>query len=220
MRPSGTPDGSRVVYQSTSNRGYDLFWTRADGGGSAEQLTRRAGLAVPGSWTPDGRWLVFSDFDARTGWDMWTLTVDADRTPQPLLQTSANELMPALSPDGRWLAYVSDESGRPEVFVRAFPGSAGPWQISLDGGNEPVWARSGKELFYRQRDTIMAVDIATAPAFAPSKPSRLFQIPDEPFDHYWLPNYDVAPDGQQFLTVKSRDAATDATRIHVVLDWF
>jgi serine/threonine-protein kinase len=217
--PVWSPDGTRVVYQSTSARGYDLFWTRADGGGATEQLTHREQLAVAGSFTPDGRLLAFADFDLQTGWDIWTMPLDGDRKARLFLQTPANELMPVVSPDGRWLAYATDESGRSEVFVRAFPGPGGPWQISADGGSDPVWTRSGKELIYRQRESIMAVEISTESGFTPSKPTRVTKLLDEPFDHYWGRNWDVTPDGKRFLMVKTRDEAMQATHINVVLHW-
>jgi Tol biopolymer transport system component len=217
--PVWSPDGTRVVYQSTSARGYDLFWTRADGGGGTEQLTHREQLAVAGSFTPDGRLLAFADFDRQTGWDIWTMPLDGDRKARLFLQTPANELMPVVSPDGRWLAYATDESGRSEVFVRAFPGPGGPWQISADGGSDPVWTRSGKELIYRQRESIMAVEISTESGFTPSKPTRVTKLLDEPFDHYWGRNYDVTVDGKQFLMVKTRDEAMQATHINLVLHW-
>jgi serine/threonine-protein kinase len=217
--PVWSPDGTHVVYQSTSARGYDLFRTRADGGGDTEQLTHREQLAVAGSFTPDGRLLAFADFDLQTGWDIWTMPLDGDRKARLFLQTPANELMPVLSPDGRWLAYATDESGRSEVFVRAFPGPGGPWQISADGGSDPVWTRSGKELLYRHRDSIMAVEISTESGFTPSKPTRVTKLLDEPFDHYWGRNYDVTADGKQFLMVKTRDEAMQATHINLVLHW-
>src|SRR5574341_1469887 len=95
-----------------------------------------------------------------------------------------------LSPDGRWLAYVSSESGRTEVYVRPFPGLGGKWQISTEGGSFPVWARSGKELFYRYRDKMMAVNIMMQPSFVAGTPRLLFEA------KYVPGPFDVGPDGR------------------------
>ena len=88
------------------------------------------------------------------------------RKAQPFLRTPFNESAPRFSPDGRWLAYISDESGRYEIYVQPYPGPGGKWQISTEGGTEPVWNPNGRELFYRSGDKMMAVDITTQPGFA------------------------------------------------------
>jgi Tol biopolymer transport system component len=113
-----------------------------------------------------------------------------------------------LSPDGRWLAYVSNESGGYEVYVQPFPGPGRKWQVSTEGGTEPVWSRNGRELFYRSGRKMMAVDIATGPAFAAGIPKMLFDG-----DYARLTtvfggqNYDVTPDGQHFIMVLGKEAA-------------
>ncbi len=174
---------------------------------------------MPGSWSPDGQVLAFSELSPTNGWDVWVLKLESDRKPRPFLQTPSNESIPMFSPDGRWLAYESDESGREEIYVRPFPGPGSKWQISADGGTEPVWARSGRELFYRNGDEMMAADIATQPSFSARKPKVLFEGHYEsygPFSSY----YDVSPDGQRFLMVKENQQGTSASQINVVLNWF
>ena len=99
----------------------------------------------------------------------------SDRKAQPFLRTPFNEAAPRFSPDGRWLAYISDESGRYEIYVQPYPGPGGKWQISTEGGTEPVWNPNGRELFYRNGDKMMAVDIATQPGFSAGKPRMLFE---------------------------------------------
>jgi Tol biopolymer transport system component len=89
--------------------------------------------------------------DPETGWDIWILSMEGDRNPEPFLKTRFNEFQPALSPDGKRLAYVSNESGSDEIYATPFPGPGGKSQISTDGGREPAWAPSGRELFYRDR---------------------------------------------------------------------
>ena len=152
--------------------------------------------------------------------DIYELSLRGDPTPRPLLKTPAYEGGPQLSPDGRWLAYASDESGRYEIYVQPYPGPSGKWQISTEGGTEPVWNRNGHELFYRSGNKMMTVDIATQPSFATGKPKVLFagQYVPTPVT---FPNYDVSPDGQRFLMLKASDQAQAApTQINVVLNWF
>ena len=124
------------------------------------------------------------------------------------------------SPDGRWLAYASDESGRTEVYIRPYEGPGPKEQISTAGGNEPVWAPDGRELFYRNGDQMIVVDITTEPTFSAGTPRVLFERryafthrPDAPR------NYDVARDGQRFLMIKSEQEAA-VTQLNVVLNWF
>ena len=117
------------------------------------------------------------------------------------------------------MAYASDESGRGEIYVQPYPGPGGKWQISTDGGNEPVWNRSGHELFYRSGDKMMAVDVTTQPGFSASKPKMLFE------GRYMsgggtFPDYDVSPDGQRFLMLKRvQQEQAESTQINVVLNW-
>jgi serine/threonine-protein kinase len=128
--------------------------------------------------------------------------------------------VPRFSPDGRWLAYVSNESGRYEIYVQPYPGPGGKWQISTEGGTEPAWNYNGRELFYRCGNKMMAADIATQPSFAAGKPRMLFEGPYER-SPATSPNYDVSPDGQRFLMLKSAETGESApTQINVVLNWF
>jgi serine/threonine-protein kinase len=143
----------------------------------------------------------------------------SDRKAQPFLRTQFNESAPRFSPDGHWLAYVSDESGRYEIYVQPYPGPSGKWQISTDGGVEPAWNSSGRELFYRQGDKMLAVDISTQSGFSAGKPRVLFQGPYEPSPGS-NPNYDVSPDGKRFLMLKQVEQDQPATQINVVLNWF
>jgi Tol biopolymer transport system component len=174
---------------------------------------------MAGSWSPDGQVLAFTEGRQSTGTDIWMLSLQEERKAQPFLQTPFNEMQPAFSPDGRWLVYASNESGRYEVYVQPFPGGGGKSQISTEGGAEPVWARNGRELFYRNRDKMMKVDITTQPAFRAARPELLFE------GQYWTTgltpiHYDVSPDGQRFLMIKPGAQEASATQINVVLNWF
>ena len=155
------------------------------------------------------------------------LPLQGERKPQPFLQTPFNERNARLSPDGRWLAYVSDESGRYEVYVRPFPGPGGKWQISTEGAAEVTWSPKGNELFYRtgeQREKMMVVDIQTQPAFSAGKPRQLFEGPyaSDATAGSWAADYSIAPDGQRFLMLKAKEQQqqTALTQINVVQNWF
>jgi Tol biopolymer transport system component len=145
--------------------------------------------------------------------------VRADKA-QPFLQTPFNESAPRFSPDGRWLAYTSDETGRWEIYVQPYPGPGGKWQISADGGMEPVWNPNGRELFYRSGRKMMAVEITTKTGFTAGKPRVLFEGEYLPTPLHF-PNYDVSQDGQRFLMLKPiEQEAAAPTQINVVLNWF
>jgi Tol biopolymer transport system component len=118
------------------------------------------------------------------------------------------------------MAYVSDESGRWEIYVQPFPGPGGKSQISTDGGREPAWNSNGREIFYRSGARMMAVDVTLQPSFSAGRPRVLFEGPYRPTNAS-IPGYDVSPDGQRFLMVKQDVPATSAaTEINVVLNWF
>jgi serine/threonine protein kinase len=218
--PIWTPDGKRLTLRYRGDQSWPIYWMPADGGGAMERLTTTEGFQVPGAWSPDGQVLTFTVQDLRTGWDIWALSRDGKAKEQPFLQTPSNEGGPVFSPDGRWLAYQSDESGRGEIYVRSFLGSAGKWQISTEGGAEAVWSRNGRELFYRNGDKMMAVAIETKPTFVPAKPRLLFEGHYQTGNYTFLQDYDVSPDGQHFLMVKAGEQATLAAQINVVQNWF
>jgi Tol biopolymer transport system component len=213
--PIWTRDGKRLTYRITQLGTRNLFWRMVDGSGSEERLTAVEGSPSPGSWSQDGQVLAYTNTDL--GNDLWILPL-SDRKAQPFLRTPFNEATPRFSPDGQWLAYISDESGRYEVYVQPYPGPGGRWQISTDGGTEPVWNPKGGELFYRSGDKMMEVQITTHPSFALSKPRVLFER--RFFVQTTSPNYDVSPDGQRFLMIKPDEQTASPTQISVVLNWF
>jgi len=211
--PIWTPDGKRVTFKGKGNR---LFWQSADGGGNAEEMTadKLARNNVPSSWSQDGQDLVFlEDENSRS---VWILHLK-DRTPHVFMQDPAYDSAPCFSPDGHWVAYASNESGRNEIYVRPYPGPGGKWQISTEGGTEPLWNPKGHELFYRSGQKMMAVDYTAQTSFSAGKPRMLFQgtytiTPRSATD------YDVSPDGQRFLMLKPSAEQTPG-QINVVLNW-
>jgi serine/threonine-protein kinase len=196
--PVWSPDGQYIVFSSSGG----MLWTRTDGAGKPQALTKSDPQQLPSSFTPDGRRLVFSEVN-RTGGLIQTVLIDGGsgelraNKPEAFLQTSSTLPYPAFSPDGRWLAYAYTESGSYEVYVRAFPDKGSRWLISNGGGTMPRWARNGHELFYRTEDSrIMVVTYtATGDSFIADKP-RLWS--DKPLPNTGLtPNFDLAPDSKR-----------------------
>ena len=170
--PVWAPDGKRIALGSVKEgQPPNISWQPSDGSGGLELLTTAESIPNPTSWSRDGRFLAFFRTGPNTQRDIWVLRLN-DRKAEPFLTTPFTEGAPSFSPDGRWLAYVSDESGRPEIYVQPYPGPGGKWQISTDGGTEPLWNRSGRELFYRTENRMMIVDVETPPAgsFSAGKP--------------------------------------------------
>ena len=124
-------------------------------------------IKLPDRWTPDGRFVVYSELDPKTKWDLWVLPMmdgANERHPLAFLHSEFNELYSQISPDGRWMAYTSDESGRREIYVRRFPEGSGQVRISKGGGEQPRWRRDGKELFFMSADgTLTSVSIKESP---------------------------------------------------------
>jgi serine/threonine-protein kinase len=235
-----SPDGRRIAFQSNRAGPNNLFWQSSDGSGGAERLTTSDYTTAASSFSPDGQLLAFIEASPETGRDIWVLNLK-DRKAQPFLRTPYEETAPRFSSDGKWLAYSSDESGRREIYVQPYPGPGGKWQISTDGGQEPVWNPKGGELFYRSGSKIMAVDVnpsrpsgpdgpsgprgdregAVPTGFAAGKPRMLFEGTAYLATTASFPYYDVSPDGQRFLMLKPVEAETAApTQINVVLNWF
>jgi serine/threonine-protein kinase len=210
-----TPDGTRITFSSDRLGSFNVFSKASDGSGSAERLLESAHPQFPSSWSPDGQHLALTEIQPSTGLDILLLKRGAAQA-EGLMASSYNESGAMFSPDGRWIAYVSDESGQDEVYVRAHP-SGGKFQISAGGGTEPVWARDGRELFYRSGDWIMAVGVQTEPQFMAGKPQALFEAP---YDEAGAANsnFDTTADGG-FVMVRSQQEWESAQLI-VVTNWF
>ena len=199
-----------------------IYWKSADGTGTEERLTT-GGLAS--SWSPNGPTLAF----LRAG-DIWTLPISGDRQPHQVAETPSAEEQAEFSPDGRWLAYTSNESGRDEVYVQAYPGPGPKHQVSVDGGIAPAWSRHGREIVYQvrsakpgeltERRTFMSVPVTIkGRTFVADRPKALFELP---YPQTALPvrEYDVTPDGRRCLVVQdSGRPPTRVTEMILVQNW-
>jgi Tol biopolymer transport system component len=184
-----------------------------------ERLTQSDYMQWPGSWSPDGETLAFVQVGPDSGDDILFLHMP-ERRITPFLNSRFNERCPEFSPDGRWIAYVSDGSGRWEVYVQPFPGPGGKWQISNEGGRDPLWSRNGKQLFYRWGDQVWVVDVQIGSDFSTSKPRLLFEQPGYARSSL-VRTWDISPDGQRFLMVKQGEREPKpVTEMILVQNWF
>jgi serine/threonine-protein kinase len=216
LYPVWSPDSARLAYNVRQN-GRDEIHVKVLGDSAPDtRLPTNRDIDFPFSWSPDGRFIAGVSVD-RTGNHVWVYGVNDASASRIFTPTTFKEGAPTFSHDGRWIAYTSSKSGRNEIYMRPFPGPGEEWTLSIEGGNEPVWARKTGQLFYRQGDAMMAVDITTTPTTVVGKPRKLFEKSYARSTAFW-PNYDVSPDGQRFLMVKG-SPTTPATRINAVLDW-
>jgi tRNA A-37 threonylcarbamoyl transferase component Bud32 len=211
--PEWTPDGLRIAYPSTVDGETGIWWKSAGGGGAAERFYDPPQAQWESSWSRSGRYVVIRQNDSVTGRDLWLVSLP-DRKPTPLLVTPASEHSPALSPDGRYLAYVSNATGRAEVYVRTVPDSSGTWLVSESGGGEPRWSANGRELFYRAGEAIMSVGFQAQPTVAFGKRDTVFAGAYVPNPNH--SNFDVHPSGDRFVMVRMSEGERRAV---IVMNW-
>jgi serine/threonine protein kinase len=227
IQPIWTLDGKRIVFASNREGNYSLYWKAADGTGEVEHLASvQDRTLTPWSWSSDGNTLVLQEISPLVHFDIGLLSMGGERTWKLLLQEEYEEIMPQVSPDGRWIAYISNESGRYEVYVRPFPDvNKGKWQVSTSGGDSPLWSPDGRELFYLSGDSTMAVAVETEPMFKPEKPKVLFRgtyIGLAVSTSRW----DISPDGKRFLMMKPGESTGEMSleglprKISIVTNWF
>ena len=218
VMPLWMPDGKRLVFASNvggREAGWALRSLSLDIREPTAELYPRAVGQLPSAITPDGRSLLFSRTHPTRKRDIWILDLDASRSAKPYLDTPADEYMATASPDGRLVAFVSDASGRDDVYVTAFPSPGSPVRISLDGGSEPRWA-SARELMYRSLNGIVAVTIDDSPTAAITGQQLLFDASPYVAGTFGA-SYDVHPSGERFVMIR-RGATPES--IVLVLNWF
>jgi dipeptidyl aminopeptidase/acylaminoacyl peptidase len=164
-------------------------------------------------WSPDGRFIAYTESNRTTGDDIWLLPLDGSRRPVPYLRTPAQESSPRFSPDGRWIAYCSDESGTNEVYVSPRDDASRRIRLSTGGGRSPRWRRDGRELFYVAPDLrLMAVPVRPGVSLEAGDPAPLFRFESGMF------NYDASPSGDRFVA-STPIIATGDSPLRVVLGW-
>jgi serine/threonine protein kinase len=207
-----SPDGKWIAYGTSSTN--ELFRKPASGVGD-EELLEKLGV-LPEDWSRDGRFLLVTAFSHGTP-DILILPLEGDRKPFPFVTTDFMEEGARFSPDSRWIAYLSDESGRTEVYVRDFSEgpdpSKGKWQISTDGGHSVFWRADGRELYYVSDRVVSIPVLPSANEFHAGPPKVLFEMPDEGF--FYGPN----PDGSRFLLNVPTNDKTEVPSITLILNW-
>jgi Tol biopolymer transport system component len=225
--PLWSPDGLRIIFASGNTSTTNLYSRAADGTGAVERLTKSPNGQIPNAITSDGTQILFREVAPTTGSDLMQMSLPPTSPsskvgePTPLLQTKFSERSAELAPGGQWLAYDSNESGRPEIYVRPFPNvDGGRWQVSTGGGRTPLWSRDGQEMFYVSLENeLMGVRVERGQAWRSGAPTRVLQ------GSYLFANgersFDIAPDGRRFLMIKNSDTtARPQASIVVVQNWY
>jgi serine/threonine-protein kinase len=232
--PIWTPDGRRVTFASDRDGITSLFWQAADGSGTAEPLLKAEATPWrPEAWTPDGKTLAFVPDNGIA--NIWTLTLGGESKPKKLMASPANERYTEFSRDGRWFAYSSTETHPGtlsfDVFVQPFPPTGAKYRLTTMGARTALWSPDGKELFYADyrpdapagAGRLVAVEIRTEPTFSFGKPTLLPIAEGVQFGGTGR-QYDITPDGKQFVVVLDAPTPGGARRpppaqINVVLNW-
>ncbi|HEX5476062.1 MAG TPA: protein kinase [Vicinamibacterales bacterium] len=221
--PVWSPDGSRIVFSSNRGGTQDLYVERL-ASGEEDRLLSTPQTKLANDWSRDGAWILYGSSDPVTGLDLWAIAPDGKHAPVAVARTPFDEQDGQFSPDGRWVAYQSNETGRPEVWIRPFPGRGNGIRISTDGGTQPRWRADGRELFYVALDgQLMSCAVRLdsddgSPDVA--APAALFQF--SPADE--VPEraqYVVMPDGQHFMGVKYPASSPGAggRPLRLILNW-
>jgi serine/threonine protein kinase len=220
LDPTWTPNNESVIFSSPAgSTSFDLWRKRADGSGDAVRIFHADREIQDAHLTPDGKWLVF--LERRSGSvDIFGLRPGIDAAAVPLVATRFTEAGPALSPNGHLLAYTSNETGQYEIYVVPFPNTGqAKWAVSTHGGTAPVWAHSGRELFYRDASAnLVAVEVSTAPTFSPRRSTVLFPVGGFRTESLFA-EYNVSPDDRRFLMIR-RSVSNAPDTLIVVENWF
>jgi Tol biopolymer transport system component len=222
--PLWTPDDKRIAFNLVET---GIYWKAADGGGKEELLVSGPSItSCPFSWANNGKSMIVMNWS--NGYDIAMLPMEGDRKYRSLLNRNYNEAQPQISPDGRWMAYMSNESGQNQIYVRPFPEvESGRWQISMSGGDSPLWSPDGQELFYRSGDAAITAAVKTESAFSLGTSRTLFQGAYVRsvlmMGNYDFVTWHIHPDGKRFLMMKEMGSGASGgggpRRINIVLNW-
>jgi serine/threonine-protein kinase len=220
-----SPDGEYLTFTSDRDGIENPYRKRADGSGEAERLAEIEHDFWASSWSPDGKWIL-GEVQAES-FDLLAIPADGSGEPEVFLSTTFFDRFPAISPNGRWVAYMSDESGRPEIYVRPFPAATGKWQVSDGGGSWPAWSTDGSELIFRSEDGLMAAAVtAENGTFRAGKP---LPIASGGFSNDQIgisvsgsvfADYEPMPDGENFVVLQGGEGQSRQTHVTMVTGWF
>ncbi len=230
LSPVWSSDGRQVAFSQIMSSDPQVAARAADGSGAIRRLpTKGEDAEFPSAWSPDGRYLLYTvSYEADRGErrrrgtsDIWLLPMDGSGPARPWFESPAREGSAAISPDGRWVAYVSDETGRDEIYVRPFPEGGSKLKISQDGGIEPAWTRGGREIVYRGGERFLTAEFRSGAEPAAGAPRVLFSArlasggggSDTPR------NYDVTRGGEQFVAIRKENVQSSEVRLGVVTRW-
>ena len=217
--PAWTPDGKRITFGASVAGKTGVYTVPADGSGKPDLLLATDAFPSPSSWSPDGKWLLYSMTSSGKASRIYVTPVSggAGGAPKPLHDTDSYESDAQISPDGKWVAYISAESGQQEAYVQPFPGPGGKERVSTAGANTVRWAHNGKELFYMVRSGgdpgIFSVDFQAAPSLHIGLPAPVVKA-------FFGTTWDPSPDGKHFLIEQIPGAEASGRRMDGVNNWF
>jgi serine/threonine protein kinase/Tol biopolymer transport system component len=211
-----SPDGNYIIWSSRQVTKSEMYRKLASGAGEVEVIAQSSNPIGITDWSKDGKFILYTDADPTTNLNLWVLPLEGERKPYVYFQTPDEDGNGRFSSDGRFIVYRSRESGTNEIYVQTFPASGMKLPISTNGGTNPVWAPSGKELFFIAPDgKLMSVDIGAGSSFEPGKSRVLFDIIAARTNQG--NDYDVSTDGQRFLFISRMADATSS--LAVVINW-
>ncbi len=212
-----SPDGNYIAWVSFRGQNYQLLRKLASGSGQEEVLLESSKQIAPTNWSPDGKFILYTQLDPNTRMDIWVLPLEGDRKPYVFFQSPANDTMAVFSPDGHWVAYESGEAGATDVYVQSFPASGSKAAVSNKGGRAPAWRGDGRELFYvTPSGMLMGVEMKLGATIEPAVPKELFDVTTA--GALATTPYDVTADGQRFLLLKGQ-VDPNPSSVTVVLNW-